>query len=163
MNRLKQFMPENEWAIGTESSFGSESLWGCRQPEWGVHGFSQPLFSKDLIKALVDELSGKADENTRLQKRVDELARRLDKQEQLLKQFFDPSGLPAYGTFEQWLLSNEAVSDYRGKHVAFVAEKGVIAFADSLDELVESIGAVGHETNTTIGFVPTIAASVSKC
>ena len=88
---------------------------------------------------------------------------RIDKQEQLLKELLAPSVLPQAGTFEQWLVSGESVNSFRGKHVAFVSGKGVVASSDSLDELVERIDAMGRTEKLTVGFVPVASASISKC
>lgn len=163
MNRIKHLIRTKGWEIEREKEFDAGSLLPCDDPEWGVLPEFNPPPTTSLIRELAERLSGKAAENDILRERIDELTERVDKQEQLLKELFAPIALPEAGAFEQWLASYEAVSPFRGKHVAFVPGKGVVASSDSLDELVDAVDAMGKVEGLAIGFVPIASASISKC
>jgi hypothetical protein len=163
-NRLKQFMKPTGWPDYPGRGFGNIPSMVCEEGEWGEpHAGFKPPYPAEMIRELVKKLSGKVDENVELQERVEELEQRIDKHEQFLKELFDPANLPVYGTFEQWRGSGDPVNPYRGKHVAFVAGKGVIASSDSLDELMEDVEKKGKPEGLIIGFVPAASALVSKC
>lgn len=162
MNRIKHLIEAKGWEIEREKEFDIGSLRPCDDLEWGVPSvFKAP--AKGLIRELAEQLSGKAAENDILRERIDELTDRVDKQERLLKELLAPSALPEFGAFEQWLVSGETVNQFRGKHVAFVPRKGIVASSESLDDLVDDVDAMGKVEGLTIGFVPIASASVSKC
>jgi len=162
MNRIKQFIPPTGWKVEPEKEFDMGSLLECDNP-WGVRTESGSLFEMGFIRELAKQLSGKTAENDILRERIDELTERVEKQEQLLNELLAPSVLPEAGAFEQWLASGASVSPFRGKHVAFVPGKGVVASSDSLDELVDVVDAMGKIEGLAIGFVPVASASISRC
>jgi hypothetical protein len=163
-NRLKQFAKPTLWPEQPARGFGNISSVFCEESEWGEpHAGFKSAYSAAMIRELIHTLSGKTHENAELHEKIDELEERVDKHEQLLKEIFDPTNLPVYGTFEQWRASGEPANPYRGKHVAFIVGKGVIASSDSLDELTESVEKKGKPEGLIIGFVPVASALVSKC
>jgi len=161
--RLARFGKVMQWSGRPYGASGDILRVSCGEDEWGVPGDQKEAYYEALIQELSLRLSGKANENAGLLNKIDELTQRLDRHEQLLKEIFDPSDLPVYGTFEQWRASGEPANPYRGKHVAFVAGKGVIASSGSLDELMETVEKMGKPEGLIIGFVPIAAALVSKC
>jgi hypothetical protein len=88
-----------------------------------------------------------------IEQKVDELRDRINEHERLLREIFDGSSQPVSGAFENWV-SSEGSRAYQGKHVAFLEGKGVIAFADSLDELSDRLRTERVEGDLIIGFVP---------
>ena len=106
------------------------------------------------MKALIQQLRGQAGENDDLRKEIEELRQQVQKHEEWLKELFEPSDLPPLGEFEKWLGSDDAISNYSGKHVAFVEGEGIIASSDKLDELVKAVEAKGNPKGTIFGFVP---------
>lgn len=82
-----------------------------------------------------------------LRRRVDSLEARVKTLEAGHEEIVE---LPELGPFEIWLASDDC-KPYAGKSVAFVAGKGVIASADSLDELD---GLVEDAPEIVYGFVP---------
>lgn len=157
--RFPQFGKVAQWGRASQWTSGDILRVSCGEDEWAGAG---PDW-ESMVRELSHKLTGKAHENAELQERVDALEERVSRNEQLLKEMFDPTNLPIYGTFEQWRTSGEPVNSYRGKHVAFVAGKGVIASSDSLDELMEGVEKEGKPEGLIIGFVPVASALVSKC
>ncbi|HLX95149.1 MAG TPA: DUF5678 domain-containing protein [Verrucomicrobiae bacterium] len=162
-NRLKQMKGSRQiWqsAYISPKDFEPDNPW--QRFHASQVSFQEPD-SSEIIRALFDQLSGKVGENAELRQQVDELRVRLDKHEELLNQIFNPSDLPPLGEFDEWLNSDEAIKNYRGKHVAFVEGKGIVGVADSLKEIEEIIEKNGNPAGVIIGFVPAPATLASKC
>jgi Family of unknown function (DUF5678) len=121
-------------------------------------GKPKPPIAKIQLNSLYGQF-GKLNENTKLQAQIKYLTERHNKLESFvkeIKEMFDPTDLPELGEYEKWLASVPAISEFRGKNIAFVEGKGVIAFADSLDELMDIINTKKFKkSKLIIGFVPT--------
>jgi Family of unknown function (DUF5678) len=159
-NRLQQFFGKQQWQENPPMLRVS-TIKHCSGDDDFHLALTWEANPSKTINDLIARLSGQSDENADLQAEIEELKDtqselqgRLGKCEDLLKQIFDPTELPPLGEFEKWRESLPPTSEFRGKHVAFIAGKGIIAFSDSLDDLMETALKKAKIEDLIIGFVP---------
>jgi hypothetical protein len=155
MNRIAHYFgqQQSDWPAVAGRGNALLIIPGCEGSEWMQPKATDARQVSAIIRRLADELSGRADENASLRRKVAELSHRVEQHEQLLAQIFSPIPSPQHGTFEKWL-TTEGAEVYRGKHVAFVGGEGVVASSDSLDDLTESVRQIQPIQSVTFGFVP---------
>lgn len=149
MNRIETFLSRQQPSVEP-----GETEWTalCTTQEWKLRpSLPDPI---DVIRRFVELDSRRRGEASALRKRVEELARKVEKHDKLLTELLGRGSEIQFGPFELWCSSTEAQS-YRGKHVMFDEAKGLVAHADTLDELMKKFGdklGVG----VVVGFVPEI-------
>jgi len=154
MKRIKLHSQFSRWPVEPFRRSGNLVAVHCGGDETSAYSSFAVGYTRDEMRDLLRELSGKSSENEDLREKINELKQRIDKHEELLQELFDPSRLPELGEFEKWRESLPLTSEYRGKHVVFIADKGVIASADSLDELMKIALKKSKPDELTVGFVP---------
>lgn len=159
MNRISQYSPELnlEWKQPRDTK---ESLRPARKrrtvADWNVDFKNGPdrEFAQNLANHFIQQLSRKARESDGLRKQVEELSRKVERHEKLLANFLDVGSPPPLGEYEQWIEAGADTGKYLGKHVAYLKGHGVLAAADTLDELFEQVEKLGKVNEVTFGFVP---------
>jgi hypothetical protein len=147
MNRIEAFLSRQQPSVGL-----GETEWTsfCTTQKWKLRPSLPDPF--EVIRQFVELDTRRRGEATVLRKRVEDLARKVEKHEKLLTELFGRNREIQFGHFELWCSSEEAQS-YRGKHVMFDEDKGLVASADSLDELMKKFGdKLGK--GVVVGFVP---------
>jgi len=144
MNRLET---SKGWAFPGEAAEHDE--WTTTS--WLQPGSIKPSASIKFIETLVALSAKEKTKTADLEARLQALTARLVKQERLLNDLINPSNLPQNGSFEDWLSSTEA-EKYKGMHVAFSPNRGIIESSYSLDELVDK-KSVKDCRDVILGFV----------
>ena len=157
MNRLKNYQRIESWEPGDASG---GALLVSSPGSWFDSSKSDAQDSILAIKQMLSAFGLGKREAASLRHEIEELRKKVDHHDKLLKQFFEPAEVERKGSYEEWASNVEAVIPFRGKHVAFVEKEGVIASADSLDELLRIVRAMRNPREATFGFVSNLAENV---
>jgi hypothetical protein len=127
------------------------------QPESGAWGFfetelTRDSATKDVVDMLLRALVGRTGDHDVVNQRLDDLEDRVAELDRMFREAFGTSEVKA-GEFENWLETTASLEELRGKHVAFKSGKGLIAKADSLDELLAKVRGL-KDSEISIGYVP---------
>lgn len=123
--------------------------------DWAVfrHEGESNMFRQSASQ-LLKALTRKARESDDLREQIEKLSQKVEQHERLLADFLDVGSPPPLGEYERWIAAGADGEKYLGKHVAYLPGHGVLAAADTIDELFEQVEQMGKVNEVTFGFVP---------